>query len=87
MKYEEVLSLQYETYLKGYNWRFFSNLFLCSQSDFLYQTTGMRVMAICPGYTTSEIIPDVQGPVIVTYKDEWMDAFYTELENFKPPQE
>lgn len=61
----------------------FSRTFGC---DFLYETTGMRVMAICPGYTTSELVPDVQGPVI-TYKDEWMDVFYTELENFKTPQE
>jgi hypothetical protein len=47
----------------------------------------MRVMVICPAYTASELVPDGQSSVTVTYKDEWMDAFYTELENHKPPQE
>jgi hypothetical protein len=61
--------------------------FLYLQSDFFYQTTGMRVMVICPAYTASELVPDGQASVTVTYKDEWMDAFYTELENHKPPQE
>jgi short-subunit dehydrogenase len=60
---------------------------LCSQSDFLWETTGMRVMVVCPAYTASEIIPDGQESYTVTYEDEWMDAFYTELENHKPPQE
>lgn len=57
------------------------------RSDFVYQTTGMRVMVICPAYTASEIIPEGQEPFTVTYKDEWMDAFFTELEKHKPPQE
>jgi hypothetical protein len=60
---------------------------LCSQSDFVYQTTGMRVMVVCPAYTASEIIPDGQEPFTITYKDEWMDVFFTELEKHKPPQE
>jgi hypothetical protein len=53
----------------------------------MYQTTGMRVMVMCPGYTNSEILPYSQESFSITYKDEWMDAFYTELENYKPPQE
>jgi hypothetical protein len=47
----------------------------------------MREMVICPGYTATEIIQDGQVSVAITYKDEWMDAFYTELETHKPPQE
>jgi hypothetical protein len=47
----------------------------------------MRVMVICPGYTTTEIVPVSQESVTITYKDEWMDVFFTELENFKPSQE
>jgi hypothetical protein len=47
----------------------------------------MRVMVICPGYTISEILPENQDPVTITYKDEWMDVFYTELEKYQPPQE
>jgi NAD(P)-dependent dehydrogenase (short-subunit alcohol dehydrogenase family) len=59
----------------------------CLQSDFYYQTTGIRVMVICPAYTASEIVPDDQQSFTVTYKDEWMDAFFTEIEMHKPPQE
>jgi NAD(P)-dependent dehydrogenase (short-subunit alcohol dehydrogenase family) len=66
---------------------YFFKPFLCSQSDFFYQTTGMRVMVMCPGYTDSEIVPDTEGSVTITYKDEWMDAFPSELEKYKPPQE
>jgi hypothetical protein len=43
-------------------------------------------MVICPAYTESEILPDHQMPVTVTYRDEWMDEFFKELENHKPPQ-
>jgi hypothetical protein len=44
-------------------------------------------MVICPAYTASDIIPSNQESFAVTYKDEWMNAFITELENFKPAQE
>jgi NAD(P)-dependent dehydrogenase (short-subunit alcohol dehydrogenase family) len=59
----------------------------CLQSDHFYQTTGVRVMVICPGFTESEIVPDSpQESAAVTYKDEWMDEFFNELKNHKPPQ-
>jgi NAD(P)-dependent dehydrogenase (short-subunit alcohol dehydrogenase family) len=61
---------------------------VCLQSDHFYQTTGVRVMVICPAYTESEVIPADQQEqsVAVTYKDEWMDEFFNQLENHKPPQ-
>ncbi|XP_021926727.1 15-hydroxyprostaglandin dehydrogenase [NAD(+)]-like isoform X2 [Zootermopsis nevadensis] len=56
-------------------------------SDYFYQATGVRVMVICPAYTETDIIPDSQQkPDVITYKDEWMDEFYNEMENHKPPQ-
>lgn len=55
-------------------------------SDYLYQTTGVKVMVICPAYTQSEIVPDGRKPVVVTCRDEWMDEFFKEFENHKPPQ-
>ncbi|XP_021940057.1 15-hydroxyprostaglandin dehydrogenase [NAD(+)]-like, partial [Zootermopsis nevadensis] len=56
-------------------------------SDNFYQTTGVRVMVICPGYTESEIIPhDQQQLLAMLYKDEWVDDFYNLIQRLSPQQ-
>ncbi|XP_069687840.1 15-hydroxyprostaglandin dehydrogenase [NAD(+)]-like [Periplaneta americana] len=56
-------------------------------SDFIYQQTGIRMMVICPGYTTSEIISSATTEqTAITYYDDWMPEFGRGVELHKPPQ-
>ncbi|GFG36323.1 hypothetical protein Cfor_00848 [Coptotermes formosanus] len=55
-------------------------------SDYIYQTTGVKVMVICPAFTETQILPEGHESVVVTCRDEWMDEFRKELETHKPQQ-
>jgi short-subunit dehydrogenase len=62
-------------------------LVLCLQLGNFFQTTGVRVMVMCPGLTVSEIIPDDQQELrALLYKDSWTDEFYSLKKRHEPPQ-
>ncbi|KAJ9592841.1 hypothetical protein L9F63_015484, partial [Diploptera punctata] len=64
-----------------------ANYCMLFQSDYILRTTGVRVICICPGYTSTEIFPISDGqPPIVTARDEWAPELNRQVEMLLAPQ-
>ncbi|PSN39080.1 hypothetical protein C0J52_07356 [Blattella germanica] len=56
------------------------------RSEFIWKTTGVRVMAVCPGYTTTEIIDTSIDTSKLLMQEKWQTEFSRELAAHPPPQ-
>ncbi|PSN57413.1 hypothetical protein C0J52_07328 [Blattella germanica] len=59
----------------------------CFRSEFLCKSTGLRVMTICPGTTTSNIFTEhAKDPSQILINEKWMPEFVRELGTMAPTQ-